>query len=249
MNKLTVIENVKCYLDQNGTAWLNLEDVARGLGFTTVATSGNDVVRWARVQGYLDDLGFSQEVAKDTFIPENIFYRLAMKAKNETAEAFQAKVADEILPAIRKHGMYATPQTIEAMLNDPDTMIKTLQVLKEERQKRLLLEAKVEQDKPLVAFAETCATSEDCISVRELAKIASKQGLHIGQNRLYVKLREWKHIIPDSTEPYQEYIDRGYYEVVQGTRDTANGVKLYKVTRVTPKGQIYIIDRLRKEVA
>lgn len=55
---------------------------------------------------YLTDLKFSQEVAKDTYIPENIFYRLAMKAKNETAEKFQALIADDVVPAIRKTGGY-----------------------------------------------------------------------------------------------------------------------------------------------
>lgn len=109
MNELLTISGVRGYIDETGTAQLNLEDVARGLGFTTVATSGNDCVRWARVQEYLDSLNFKTCAGHlaESFIPENIFYRLAMKAKNETAEAFQAKVADEILPAIRKTGTYA----------------------------------------------------------------------------------------------------------------------------------------------
>ena len=124
MKELTVISGVRGYIDSNEVAQLNLEDVARGLGFTTVATSGNDCVRWERVRGYLVDLGFLQEVAKDKlpeFIPENIFYRLAMKAKNEAAEVFQAKVADEILPAIRRKGTYSLPTHSAA--TDPDDMI------------------------------------------------------------------------------------------------------------------------------
>lgn len=113
------ISGVDCY-EKDGVAWLNLEAVARGLGFTTVARSGNEVIRWARVEEYLSDLGFSQEVAKDSYIPENIFYRLAMKAKNETAEKFQALVADEIIPAIRKTGSYTAappkPMTLAEQL-------------------------------------------------------------------------------------------------------------------------------------
>jgi prophage antirepressor-like protein len=118
MNDLVTIQNVKGYLDQNGTAWLNLEDVARGLGFTTIATSGNECVRWQRVYEYLQDLNFHYEgMVKDVFIPENIFYRLAMKAKNETAEKFQALIADEILPAIRKTGSYSVqPKSIEDLI-------------------------------------------------------------------------------------------------------------------------------------
>lgn len=116
MNEIMTIQGVECY-EVEGTAWLKLETVARGLGFTRTAESGNEVVRWERVDKYLTELGVPT-CGHDEFIPENIFYRLAMKARNETAEAFQALIADEIIPAIRKHGAYiapgAQPQGVEA---------------------------------------------------------------------------------------------------------------------------------------
>ena len=105
------IQGIECY-EQDGVAYLKLDAVARGLGFTD-RSKGAEYVRWSTVRQYLQEIGFSQEVAKDDFIPENIFYRLAMKAKNETAEKFQAKVADEIIPSIRKHGAYMTEDTLE----------------------------------------------------------------------------------------------------------------------------------------
>ena len=98
------IKGVDCY-EQDGTAYLNLENVARGLGFTQ-EKNGVEYVRWETINGYLDHLGFPNKLGKDDYIPENIFYRLAMKAKNETAEKFQALIADEVIPAIRKHGGY-----------------------------------------------------------------------------------------------------------------------------------------------
>lgn len=103
-NSIMNISGVECY-EKDGTAYLKLENVARGLGFTRTAESGNEVVRWERVNGYLREIGVPT-CGHDDFIPENVFYRLAMKAKNETAEAFQAKVADEIIPSIRKTGGY-----------------------------------------------------------------------------------------------------------------------------------------------
>lgn len=106
----------------------------------------------------------------------------------------------------------------------------------------------LETQRPLVVFAETCAASKDSILVRELAKIASKHGVHIGEKRLYQKLREWKMIFAGSTEPYQEYVDRSYFEVTQIPKETAKGVKVYKTTRVTQKGQMYIMDRLKREI-
>ena len=69
-NAIVTVSNVHSYIDANGTAWLNAEDVARGLGFTTVATSGNECVRWARVNGYLAEFGYSKAVGKEDFIHE-----------------------------------------------------------------------------------------------------------------------------------------------------------------------------------
>ena len=117
------VDGIECY-EKDGTAYLKLETVARVLGFTFIAKSGNEVVRWNTVYGYLKDLGVAtscngasyQDDCPD-FIPENIFYRLAMKAKNEVAEKFQAKVADEIIPSIRKTGRYGfNPMTPEEMM-------------------------------------------------------------------------------------------------------------------------------------
>lgn len=113
--ELTTIQGITCY-EKDGVAYLNLEACARGLGFIqTQNKNGTEYVsvRWETVRKYLLELGFDvfpDKLGKDglpDFIPENIFYRLAMKAKNETAEKFQALVADEIIPSIRKTGAYA----------------------------------------------------------------------------------------------------------------------------------------------
>lgn len=140
MNELQVmnISGIDCY-EKDGTAYLKLEAVARGLGFTRTADSGNEVVRWERVWKYLSELGVPT-CGHDGFIPENVFYRLAMKAKNEAAEAFQAKIADEVIPAIRKHGAYMTPETLQAAILNPDTMIQLCQQLKAEQDKNRALQ-------------------------------------------------------------------------------------------------------------
>lgn len=112
-----LISGVSCY-EQDGTAYLKLEDVARGLGFTqTQNKNGTEYIsiRWETINRYLEEIGFPNKLGKDSYIPENIFYRLAMKAKNETAEKFQALVADEIIPAIRKTGSYTMPKLSKEM--------------------------------------------------------------------------------------------------------------------------------------
>lgn len=119
MNELTIINisGIDCY-EKDGVAYLKLETVARGLGFTEIAASGNECVRWRTVKKYLSELGIATSCDGDLpeFIPENIFYRLAMKAKNEAAEAFQAKIADDVIPTIRKTGGYnQTPLSLVEM--------------------------------------------------------------------------------------------------------------------------------------
>ena len=141
-NEIMTIEGVECY-EKEGTAYLKLETVARGLGFTETKNE-KEYVMWRRVDWYLEELGFGTSAERPEFIPENIFYRLAMKAKNEVAERFQAKVADEIIPSIRRHGMYATDAVIDNILNDPDFGIRLLTKLKEERNARKEAEKKVE---------------------------------------------------------------------------------------------------------
>ena len=109
------IDGVDGY-EKDGTVYLRLENVARGLGFTQTK-NGVEYVRWETVDRILREIGFSQEVGKDTFLPEYYVYRLAMKAKNEAAEAFQDKLARDVIPSIRRTGSYhAKPMSTAEML-------------------------------------------------------------------------------------------------------------------------------------
>lgn len=115
----------------------------------------------------------------------------------------------------------------------------------EEATKPLL--QKIEDDKPLVGFAEKVIKSNDNILVRELAKIISDEVVKIGQNKLYELLRSWNYIMQKSTEPYQRCIDNGYFVVEEKTINTPYGPKLTKTTKITPRGQVAIVERLRRE--
>ena len=123
LNELQIlnVDGIECY-EKDGTAYLKLETVARGLGFTR-EKNGTEYVMWDRVMKYLTEIGFHTCVENgiptcrhSDYIPENIFYRLAMKAKNETAEKFQAEVADEIIPSVRKTGGYGKPMTTQEQI-------------------------------------------------------------------------------------------------------------------------------------
>ena len=140
---ITTVENVRCYVDEQNTAWLNAEDVARGLGFTQIK-NGVEYPRYDRISAWLREYGFPRDVGKNDYIPENMFYRLAMKASNETAQKFQATVADVILPAIRKNGVYMTLEAAEKILYNPDFIIGLAQQVKDANAKIALLQPKAD---------------------------------------------------------------------------------------------------------
>ena len=240
------ISGVDCY-GKDGTAYLKLGNVARGLGFVQMK-NGVEYVKWERVSSYLEELGFSPEVGKDSFIPENIFYRLAMKAKNETAERFQAKVADEIIPSIRKHGAYMTADTLEKALSSPDFLIQLATKLKEEKERNAALLEDVSRMKPKEVFADAVSTSKASILVGELAKILKQNGYETGEKRLFTQLREQKYLISrrgtDYNMPTQKSMELGLFEIKETAITHADGhTTVSKTTKVTGKGQQYFINK------
>lgn len=255
MNDILTIKNVHGYLDtKTGTAYLNAEDVARGFGFTTVAKSGNEVVRWARVNQYLSEFGFSQHVGKDDYLPENMVYRLGFKASNEVAQNFQAVLADEVIPSIRKHGMYMTDNLLQKTLNDPDYMIGILTELKKEKEARKAADALNEANRPKVIFADAVSTSHTSILVGELAKILRANGVEMGQMRLFKWLRENGYLVrrqgTDYNMPTQRSMELGLFEIKEGSYINGNGANIItKTPKVTGKGQQYFINKFLEREA
>lgn len=258
MNELQIesISGVDCY-EKDGTAYLKLENVARGLGFTD-KSKGTEYVRWNTVRQYLEEIGFSQEVAKDAFIPENIFYRLAMKAKNETAEKFQAKVADEIIPSIRKHGAYMTADTLEKALSSPDFLIQLATKLKgeQERNKRLENEKKaleqetIEMDKK-ISELEPKANYVDIILQSKSTVLATQIAQDYGMsakafNKKLSELRIQRKV-GDQWILYADYQGKGYVHSKTINITRSNGQQDTKMqTEWTQKGRLFLYEELKK---
>lgn len=181
------------------------------------------------------------------FITEKDVYRLIMRSNLPDAEKFQDWVCDEVLPTIRKHGVYATPQTIDNLLADPDNAIKVFQTLKEERQLRQIAEAKIEADAPKVLFADAVVGSKSTCLIGELAKIISQNGYPIGQNRLFQWMRDNGYLGKHGERyniPNQQYVEMGLFELKKGVRSGNDGVmKVTMTTKVTGKGQAYFINK------
>lgn len=240
MNELITIEKVRGYVGENGMIFLNLEDVARGLGFTQIKNQ-IEYVRTDRVANYLNEFGFPTcgEKFSDIYIPENIFYLLAMKGKNEIAKNFQLKVANKILPAIRKTGMYAT----EELLNNPDLAIQAFTKLKEEMIRRQELEKKIKEQQPKVDFYNDVTGSDTTAEIGTVAKVLNFKS--VGRNTLFDILRR-QGILQRDNMPFQTYVDRGYFRVVESKWNAPNGdVKVNYKTVVYQKGIEYISKVLR----
>lgn len=188
-----------------------------------------------------------------TVINESGLYSLILSSKLPTAKKFKRWVTSEVLPQIRKTGGYIP---VNEEMTDSEIMARALLISQKTiEQKDELLKIK---EKELTKtkedleskdrFINQIAISNNSFKVEEVAQIANKEGIKIGRNRLWNKLREWG-LIKKGTkyDPKQEYIDRGYFEVVEGTKENSTGVIAYKTTRVLGKGQVYIINKLLKE--
>lgn len=247
---ISILDGVHCYLTTDGTVYLNLEDVARGLGFTTVATSGNDVVRWSRVRKYLNEFGVSA-CGDGDYIPEQIFYKLAMKANNDVAKTFQDKIAYEILPSIRKHGAYMTEQTLEEALTNPDFLIKLATELKAEQEKRKHLEAhnlRLAVDnqimQPKAEYYDMILRSKSLVAISQIAK-----DYGMSANEMNSMLHEFGIQYKQNGQwlLYRKYDKEGYVHSETFNfkhKDGKADVKM--LTKWTQKGRLFLYDLLKK---
>lgn len=247
MNQLTkMFDNQKLTIvEKAGEPLFKLGDVCKILEIGHTATVkkrlDDDVVSNHPIK---DSLGRTQQA---TFVNEDGLYDVILDSRKPEAKRFRKWITNEVIPSIRKHGAYMTPEKIEEVLLNPDTIIRLATDLKEEREKRVKAEKTIEQQKPKVVFAESCLVSEDTVLVRDVAKLASNQGIKIGQNKLYKKLRDWGYIQKNDTQPTQRAIEAGYFQILQRSIQTPDGSKLTRTTKVTPKGQLQILNRLKHE--
>ena len=229
----------------DGEGWLVGKDVAKALGYSRADHAINrhcdedDVSK----QYIIDNLGRSQETL---VINESVFYSLILRSDMPKAKQFKRWVTSEVLPQIRKTGGYVKDEEsfIKNYFPSFSDEVKQAMVIDLKKQNEKIQKELEEKNR----FINQIAVSKNSLKVEEVAQIASKQGIKIGRNKLWDKLREWGLIKKNSKyDPKQEYIDREYFEVVEGTKENSKGVFTYKITRVLGKGQVYIIKRLLAE--
>lgn len=253
MNKIIVINGVSAYLDEKGIAFLNLEDVARGLGFTRIANSGNEVVMWSRVEKYMKDLSYTQVCTerKEEFIPENIFYKLCMKANNEVAKKFQDLVCDEILPSIRQNGGYIVSSEDDT---EDEIMAKALLVAqktierKSERIKKLELDNQVKTQQiaelqPKATYYDLVLQCKDLLSATVIAKDYGMSAKAFNK-LLHEEKIQFKQ--SDVWFIYQKYANKGYTQTKTQNYNKPDGTQGAKPHMYwTQKGRLFLYDFLK----
>lgn len=192
-----------------------------------------------------DSSGRDQEA---WIITESGLYALIFGSKLESAKRFKHWVTSEVLPSIRKHGVYA----VDELLADPDMAIKAFTALKEEREKNKLLQADNQRMKPKEIFADAVSTSHTSILIGDLAKILKQNGIDTGQKRLFEWMREHGYLIKrngaDYNMPTQKSMELGLFEIKESTVNNPDGsVRINKTTKVTGKGQQYFINKFLGE--
>lgn len=242
-NEVQVFDNLKVK-EVNGQVMFDAETAAIGLGISEIAKSGNEVVKWTRINKYLGIDTSVDKIKRGDFITEPQFYKLAIKANNETAERFQAWVTEEVLPSIRKHGAYLTNDKIEEILLSPDTLIKVATELKNEREKNVLLTQQVSESRPKADYYDKIMQSKSLVTITQIAKDYGWSAKQMN-DKLHDLGVQYK--IGGQWVLYSKYQDKGYTfstTVDITKKDGSSDVRMN--TKWTQKGRVFIYSLLKE---
>lgn len=234
-------------VSSNGIIWFAAVDVTDALGIKNPSDAIKPLDEDERTRFNLGRQGSAN------FISEPGLYKLIGASRKPAAKRFNRWVTHEVLPSIRKHGAYMTPETIEKAIYNPDFIINLATQLKDEQAKTAALTADNETMKPKALFADAVATSHTSILIGDLAKLIRQNGVDIGQNRLFGWMREHGYLIGSGDRrnmPTQRAMDLGLFDIKERTFQNPDGsVRITKTTKVTGKGQQYFINKfLQKEI-
>lgn len=226
----------------NNEPWFVAADVCKALELDRTATRRLDEDEKGVHSTHTP--GGDQEI---TVVSEPGLYTLVLGSRKPEARQFKRWITHDVIPAIRSHGGYLTPELTEQVLSDPDTIIRLATDLKKERSARIQAEQRIALDAPKVLFADAVSSSQDDIPISELAKFLRQNGVDTGRNRLFDTLRADGYIQKFSTEPTQKAMELGLFRIVERTYlDPDGSSRLCRTTKVTGKGQLYFVQRYVK---
>lgn len=241
MSNITIFNHlgndIRVMTDKQGEPWFVLKDICDALDLKNISDVASrldeDDLGTTEV---IDNLGRTQ---KTNIVTEAGLYEVIFMSRKPEAKTFRRWVTSEVLPSIRKHGMYATPATIEEMIANPDIIIQLATTLKEERAARAQAEAEVEAQRPVAALGRAIETAEGDLTPSAFGKILSKTHKDMGPNKFCRWLLDNNFAFRDGRGkiiPMQDAVNRGILILTERI-DTAG--KIRPQLLVTPEGQTY----------
>lgn len=221
------------------------KDVAEILGYSDSSSAvSKNVDNEDRTTLLLEQAG-SNYKSKTTIINESGLYSLILKSKLPSAKKFKRWVTSEVLPTIRKHGGYLTPEKVEEALLNPDTIIQLATQLKEERTGRLIAEQKIAEYEPKISYLDSILSSTDSVTI---SQIAADYGMSPQQmNKLLHKLGVQKKV-GNQWLLCKKHMNQGYTKSHTTEIPKADGgTKIVMNTKWTQKGRLFIYELLKKE--
>lgn len=255
---------MRTYCDPNtGDVWFCLADVCKALDIknlgnvkATLTSKGLNSLNIRELGGYIHsmdvtpteegtptkDLGGNPNM---TFIDEGNLYQVIFQSRKPNAAKFKEWVCYEVLPTIRRTGMYATSD----LLDNPDLAIEIFQQLKIEREEKKRLQATINENKPKVDYADAILESDGSILIKEMALWLQKNGIKIGQLKLYEWMRENGYTYKEGEMknlPQQKWIEKGYFTLKKSRYFKDNEAKTSTTAKITEKGQQYFLEVFKK---
>lgn len=231
------------FIEVEGKPYAVAKDIAKALGYSNPQKAIRDHCKG--VNETVTPTNGGNQIIK--IIPESDIYRLIFKSKLPQAEKFEKWVMEEVLPQIRQTGGYIPVKEED---DEKTILAKALLIvnktLESKNQYINELECKMQEQEPYVEYAKSIEATNESISVGDFAKVLNKNGFNIGRTRMYNWLRE-SNILMSNNKPYQKYMNREYFEVIEYSYKTKEGEHLVFKTLITPKGQMYLAKKLLNE--
>jgi len=246
----------------DGEPWFVAADVCEHFGVTNRNRVMQNIDAEDKGGTQIDTPGGMQTV---TIVNESGLYAILFalqpsKARGVTEEyieerqqklrKFKRWITHDVIPTIRKTGSYLTGEDAAALkiIRASDTLERSVAIAEYRDVVTAPYKQQIEEQKPKVEFADHVSASENSVDMGEFAKIVQKNGIKLGRNNLFNKLRELK-ILMDGNLPYQQYMNAGWFEVVESTYERSGTLYVSTKTLVTGKGQIALVRKLRKALA
>lgn len=243
---------VRTLTDENGEPWFVAKDVCNILGIDTNhlrEALDDDEMNTLRITE-----GNTRGNPNKTIISEPGLYELVMKSRKPEAKEFQRWATHEVLPSIRKHGIYATETTIDQILADPDFGIRLLTDLKKERDRRIEAENQIKELAPKAKALDDFTNVPDALLVREAAKLLSNAGTPIGEKELreWLSQHGWTYRHAGTWWAASEHVKAGHLAMVEsrshGQHKDGSAFAFPPTIRITRKGLALLHKRLGETI-